>query len=475
MTITAEAPPAPSGADPDAPGPDDSQRLLAGWGRTAATRADVRGVGGDDEAAALLASAPERGVLARGLGRSYGDAAQNAGGRVLDMTTLGGVRRFDVEQGRITVGAGLSLDRLVDLCLPFGWFVPVTPGTAYVTAGGAIACDIHGKNHHREGSFCQHVESFVLRTPSGERIECSQHDNADAFWATAGGMGLTGIITEVTIALLRVETGQIRVDTERAADLDDAMSRMATGDDAYRYSVAWIDCLAKGARLGRSVLLRGDHAGIGELSAKQAAEPLKRQRPLRLAAPPLVPRGLLNRWSIGAFNEVFYRKAPKEERGRIEPLDSFFYPLDAIRGWNRLYGPKGFVQYQFVVGFGQERAVRTCIERLSAAGCASFLAVLKRFGPQSGLLSFPAPGWTLALDIPAHFPDLVALLDGLDEIVAGAGGRVYLAKDSRLRPELLEGMYPELGRWREIQAGLDPQGVMQSDLSRRLGIVGAAA
>ena len=455
--------------------PAAEPELLSGWGRTSPTSAEVRQVTSAEDVGAALAAPPPRGVLARGLGRAYGDAAQNAGGLVLRTPGLSNVRRFDSETGTITVGAGLSLDRLVDLVLPFGWFVPVTPGTAHVTVGGALACDIHGKNHHREGAFCRHVHSFVLRTPGGEELTCSRELEVDAFTATAGGMGLTGVVVEVTLALTRVETSRMRVDVERTADLDDAMERMATGDDAYRYSVAWIDCLARGRALGRSVLLRGDHATASELPAAAAAEPLARERPRRLAAPPWVPSGLLNRWTVAAFNEAYYRAAPLEARGRIEALDEFFYPLDAIRGWNLLYGPHGFVQYQLVVPFGAEEALRSCIERLSAAGCASFLAVLKRFGPGASLLSFPAPGWTLALDLPAYVDGLAGLLDGLDEIVAAAGGRVYLAKDSRLRPELLEPMYPELGRWRAIQRHLDPAGIMRSDLARRLGLTEASA
>jgi decaprenylphospho-beta-D-ribofuranose 2-oxidase len=286
-------------------------------------------------------------------------------------------------------------------------------------------------------------------------------------------MGLTGVVVEATVRLLRVETASVVEDVERAADLDDVMARMDARDDEYRYSVAWIDCLAGGRRLGRSVLLRGDHAQAADLAAgdRGGAALLKRRRGVRLAAPPWLPNGLLRRETVASFNELYFRRAPREERGRIVPLDAFFYPLDSVRGWNRMYGSRGFLQYQFVVPVGQEDALRAALERLSGAGVASFLAVLKRFRRQPGLLSFPMRGWTLALDVPAGVPRLAPLLDGLDELVAGAGGRVYFAKDSRMRPELVEAMYPSLPRWREVQARLDPGGRMRSDLSRRLGLL----
>jgi decaprenylphospho-beta-D-ribofuranose 2-oxidase len=440
---------------------------LSGWGRTAATAADVVRPDGADAVAGALAEANGRGALARGLGRAYGDAAQNAGGRVIDTTAMTRFLDIDLERGRARVEAGVSLDALLDAMLPHGWFLPVTPGTAYVTVGGAIASDVHGKNHHRDGSFCEHVESLVLLTPSGERRELTPAD--DLFWATAGGMGLTGVVLEATVRMTAVETAWVREDVERAQNVDDCMARMEARDDEYRYSVAWIDCLARGRRLGRSVLLRGDHARRDELAA--GVEPLARRRGLSLAAPPWMPNGLLRRETIAAFNEVYFRRAPREERGRIVALDPFFYPLDGVRGWNRMYGGRGFLQYQFAVPFGREDAVRQALERLSSRRVASFLAVLKRFGEGRGLISFPMPGWTLALDIPAGTPGLGELLDGLDELVAEAGGRVYLAKDSRLRPDLLEAMYPQLGRWRELQRSVDPDGRMRSDLSRRLGLV----
>ncbi|HEX8646078.1 MAG TPA: FAD-binding oxidoreductase [Thermoleophilaceae bacterium] len=412
--------------------------------------------------AATLADPGPRGVLARGLGRSYGDAAQNAGGRVLLMEELAKVHAVDLASGIVTVDAGVSIETLTRTLLPLGLFVHVTPGTWFVTVGGAIAADVHGKNHHADGSFCDHVLAFDLMTPDGEVRTVEPGD--ELFGATAGGMGLTGVILRATLRMLKVASPNMVVDRERCADLDDVMARMAARDDEYRYSVAWIDCLARGRNMGRSVLIRGDHAPEAGSNGHFGG--------LRISAPPFVPGGLLNRTTLRAFNEAYYRAAPKRETGRREGVREFFYPLDAVGSWNRIYGPSGFLQYQLVVPYGREDALRESLERLSGAGAPSFLAVLKRFGAQrTGMISFPMEGWTLALDIPATVPGLAPLLDGLDEVVAEAGGRVYLAKDSRLRPDVLASMYGRLGEWRAARERVDPGGVMRSDLARRLELV----
>ncbi|MGW0813565.1 FAD-binding protein [Streptomyces viridiviolaceus] len=442
---------------------------VTGWGRTAPTTARLIRPRTYEEAAAAVRDCGARGGIPRGLGRAYGDAAQNAGGAVLDMTGLGRIHAIDADGGTVRCDAGVSLHRLMEVLLPLGWFVPVTPGTRYVTVGGAIGADIHGKNHHVSGSFARHVLSLELLTADGG-IRTVAH-GTPLFDATAGGMGLTGVILTATVRLQPVETSLMTVDTERAGDLDDLMARLTAGDHRYRYSVAWIDLLARGAATGRAVVTRGDHAPLDALPAGTRArrEPLAFRTSRLPPAPSFVPGGLLNRTTVGIFNELWYRKAPRARTGQLQRISTFFHPLDAVPHWNRVYGRGGFVQYQFVVGHGQEDALRRIVRRISARRCPSFLAVLKRFGDaDAGWLSFPAPGWTLALDIPADLPGLGPFLDELDDEVASAGGRVYLAKDSRLRPELLAAMYPRLADFRALRAELDPCGVFVSDLARRL-------
>lgn len=444
--------------------------LLAGWGRAAPSAAFVVRPRSADEVAQLLGTGGHQ--VPRGLGRSYADAAQCSGGTVIDCTGLDRIIELDRHTGRIRVEAGCSLDALLRATVPLGWFVPVTPGTRYVTVGGAIASDVHGKNHHRDGTFTAHVERLTLVTASG-RLECSPKEEADVFWATAGGMGLTGVITEATIRLVAIETSQMLVDTERLGDLDTCMARMSEIDERHRYSVAWVDCLATGRHLGRSVLTVGDHARLGDLAGPKRWRPLAFDPRQRLAVPAAPPVSLLNSLSVAAFNEAWYRKAPLRREGQVESIATFFHPLDGVGRWNLLYGPRGFAQYQFVVPFGAEAVVRGVLERLSAARIASFLAVLKRFGAEgNGHLSFPAEGWTLALDLPLGSPGLARLLDQADELVAAAGGRVYLSKDGRVRPDVLHAMYPRLADWAKVRRELDPGRVLESDLSRRLELAG---
>ncbi|MER6789092.1 FAD-binding oxidoreductase [Streptomyces sp. NPDC000658] len=440
---------------------------VTGWGRTAPTVARVIRPRTYPEAVAAVRDCGARGGIPRGLGRAYGDAAQNAGGTVIDVTGLDRIHVVDADAGVVLCDAGVSLHRLMEVLLPLGWFVPVTPGTRYVTVGGAIAADVHGKNHHVSGSFARHVTSFELLTADGTVRTVRQ--GTPLFDATAGGMGLTGIVLTATVRLQPVETSLMSVDTERAADLDDLMARLTDGDHRYRYSVAWIDLLARGAATGRAVLTRGDHAPLDALPRRARRTPLS-FRPSRLPAPPaFLPDGLLTRTGVALFNELWYRRAPRARTGELQRLSAFFHPLDGVPHWNRVYGRGGFVQYQFVVGHGREDALRRIVQRVSARRCPSFLAVLKRFGEADpGWLSFPRPGWTLALDVPAGLPGLGAFLDELDEEVAAAGGRVYLAKDSRLRPDLLAAMYPRLDDFRALRAELDPRGVFVSDLARRL-------
>jgi decaprenylphospho-beta-D-ribofuranose 2-oxidase len=444
---------------------------LTGWGRVSPSRARVVTPAHRDQIGQLLQDPPGRGFIARGLGRSYNNAAQNQGGLVIEMTRLNRISDLDPVHGTVTCEAGVSLEQLMRAVLPAGWFVPVSPGTRQVTIGGAIAADVHGKNHHRAGSFARHVPWLDLLLPGGQEVRVTPGSHPELFWATAGGMGLTGVILRACVQLTPVETSSLLVDTVRTGDLEGTMACLAEADGRYGYTVAWLDCLATGAHLGRSVVTSGDFAMSADLPPRARRDPLAFRPSALLRAPAVCPPGLVNRYTVALANEAWYRKAPRRRVGEIQTIGTFFHPLDGIRNWNTVYGPGGFRQYQFVVPFGQEPVLRRVLEQISAARAPSFVTVLKRFGPgDDGYLSFPMAGWTLALDFPARTPGLIDILRRLDDDVLTAGGRVYLAKDSRVSREALEAMYPRLPEFRELRAELDPAGLLTSDLSRRLGL-----
>ncbi len=445
--------------------PDDE--LLYGWGHTAPSVATVVRPDSATMVQQAVAEAGARGVLARGLGRSYGDAAQSGGATVLRLDHLNRVL-LDSSRHELTAGAGATLDDLLRIIVPAGYFVPVTPGTRMVTVGGAIAADVHGKNHHVEGTFGSHVSRLTLVDGLGDVRELSQDGTPEEFWATVGGMGLTGVITEATFDLIPITSALISVDTDRTTDLDDLMDRMIDGDDAYRYSVAWVDSVHPS---GRGVLTRGDHAPADWLPAKQRTDPLAYGAKALATVPPVFPSGLVNPVTMRLFNEAWFRKAPKSRRGELQSIATFFHPLDVAHEWNRGYGPAGFLQYQFAVPDAAGHLVAETLTRLRSIGAVSPVTVLKRFGAANpGPLSFPQPGWTLAIDVPAGVEGLAAVLDGLDERVLAEGGRLYLAKDSRMSPEMMAASYPRLAEWRRVRRTMDPNGVFTSDLARRLAL-----
>lgn len=402
--------------------------------------------------------------VARGLGRSYGDASFNSSGRTILMERLNRFLDFDPASGIVECEAGVRLDELLRHFVPRGFFPPVVPGTKYVTLGGSLACDVHGKNHHRDGQLSRHVLDFKLLTPGGELIRCSRDENSDLFWATIGGMGLTGVITELRLRLVPIESAFLVVDYDRAADLDGALELLDETDQRYKYSVAWVDGLARGRNLGRSVLMSANPAsgGTGDLSLRERGT---------LSIPSVWPGRLLSGPAMRAFNSLYYERFRRAGREVLTHFEPFFFPLDRIGRWNRLYGRTGFVQYQCVIpGEGGRDGLVEILERFARSGQDIFLAVLKRLGSveREHLLAFPLSGYTLAVDVPRRHPELFPLLDEVDRIVVRLGGRVYLAKDARMSGDVIRDMYPKLDRWADVKARVDPEGRLSSDLARRL-------
>jgi decaprenylphospho-beta-D-ribofuranose 2-oxidase len=397
-------------------------------------------------------------LIARGMGRSYGDSANAA--TVLQTTYLDHFIAFDPRSGLLTVQAGVTLREILELTVKQGWFLPVTPGTSFVTVGGAVASDVHGKNHHFAGTFTQHVVSLEILLGSGEIVTTSPTELPDLFHATCGGMGLTGVIIATTIQLIRIHSDSIAFTTIKANSLEDACEAFNIHHGAT-YSVAWIDCLATGKNLGRSVIMVGEHIDSGgtEFAPKSS-----------FAVPIHTPAALLNSMTMRAFNYAYWARASHNQT-QISSLHSFFYPLDAVGGWNKLYGKAGFLQYQFVLpSEGGVANLRTVLTKIVQSGAGSFLAVLKKFGAANqNMLSFPLEGYTLALDFKMT-GSVITLLHELDSLVIGMGGRVYLAKDAIMEAQSFKKMY---NQWEEFQAVRDRYGAIgrfNSAQSKRLGL-----
>ena len=459
-----------------------TEKSLHGWGRTAATTAHVLSTPDVDVIKTAVAQVAEdnadkpshlrRGVIARGMGRSYGDPAQNAGGLVIDMQPLNKIHSIDPESGIVDVDGGVTLDQLMKAALPYGLWVPVLPGTRQVTIGGAIGPDIHGKNHHSAGSFGDHVTSMELLVADGRVLHLEpEGENSDLFWATVGGMGLTGIILRAKIKMTKTETAYFIADTDRTDNLDETVAFHSDGSEHnYTYSSAWFDVISPEPKLGRSTISRGSLATLEqleELAPKLAKDPLKFNAPQLMTVPDIFPNFTMNKLSLMAIGEAYYLMGAPA-RNQVKTLTQFYQPLDLIGEWNRGYGSNGFLQYQFVVPTDAVEPFKDIIRDMQRSGHYSALNVFKLFGPgNKAPLSYPMPGWNVCVDFPIK-PGLGTFLDDLDKRVMEFGGRLYLAKESRTSAENFHKMYPGLEGWLKTRNNIDPTGVFASDMSRRL-------
>ena len=410
-------------------------------------------------------SIPDECFIPQGNLRSYGDCALAPS--AVSMLNHNKIISLDLEKGLINCQAGCLFSDILDLILPKGYFLPVTPGTKYITVGGAIASDVHGKNHHIDGSFSAHIHSFCLLLPDGTEKTCSKEEHSELFWLTCGGMGLTGIILSAKFYLRNVQSSFISQTSIKASSLKNVMELFETHAD-QRYSVAWIDCLSKGKNLGRSVFMVGDHSPVSDLSVKQQKQPfLVKEKQLKV--PFYFPKRSLNTFSVKAFNFAYYYKQLKRQVESVVDYNTFFYPLDSILEWNKIYGKPGFVQYQCVIPYEKSyEGMKALLTHISDRGMGSFLAVLKLFGEQNTLMGFPMKGYTLALDFPitkALFP----FLDELDKIVLKYGGRLYLTKDARMSKTMFLESYPNAKTFFSLLEHYVPGKKVQSLQSKRLG------
>lgn len=439
------------------------KQKISNWGRYPSVEAQIYDLSDEFRMGEKIGGLSP--AIARGLGRSYGDSS--LGENIIATVGYNRFISFNEETGVLKCEAGVSFADILEVFVPKGWFLPVTPGTKYITVGGAIASDVHGKNHHKEGSFGDWVREMKILVASGEVLLCSPTQFEDLFFATIGGMGLTGLVLEAEFTLKRIETSFISQETLPADNLEKVMG-FFTDSKKSTYSVAWIDCLAKGKNLGKSILFLGEHAPLSTIeSTVFKDDPLWYLGKGKLGVPFDLPSGSLNSLTVKAFNGLYYSMSKLKGNGIVH-LDPFFYPLDSVNNWNRIYGKKGFLQYQFVLPLDKSfDGMTEVLQAIAKEGRGSFLAVLKLFGRQDSLISFPMEGYTLALDFPI-MPGLMKFLTKLDEIVLKYEGRFYFTKDSRLKPDVFKQGYPKLNDFLEIKAKYDPNNLFASAQSKRL-------
>jgi decaprenylphospho-beta-D-ribofuranose 2-oxidase len=438
------------------------KKQIANWGNYPVMESDEKSFVFEDQLNQLIKD--NEGFIPRGNGRCYGDAS--LGSKTISTLKYDKILAFDIENGIFDCQSGITLDNVLEVIVPKGWFLPVTPGTKFITVGGAVGSDVHGKNHHVDGSFSNHIIEMNIIIASGETITCSPEAHSDLFEATCGGMGLTGMITRVKFRLKKIDSSYIKQKQIKAENLEEVI-RLFDEYKHYTYSVAWIDCLKKGKNFGRSILILGEHAAVNDLNEKQKQAPLQLPKKKQITFPFNLPSWVLNSFTVKAFNFLYYAKNTKKELNNVVSYEPFFYPLDAILHWNRGYGKKGFVQYQFVLPLEAKQGLIEILQRISDKGLGSFLAVLKVFGHQQSIISFPKEGYTLALDFPVR-SGLFEFLDELDQVVLKYGGRLYMSKDARMKPEVLAAGYPELNKFKEIVKKYNPAGKIRSIQSDRL-------
>jgi decaprenylphospho-beta-D-ribofuranose 2-oxidase len=440
------------------------KRDIANWGNYPVIESDEESFVFESQLDSLIKK--EQSFIARGNGRCYGDASLSE--RTISTLKYDKILSFDTKEGVFECQSGITLDQVLTVIVPAGWFLPVTPGTKFITIGGGLASDVHGKNHHVDGSISNHVVEMDVVLASDEVITCSPDAYSDLFEATLGGMGLTGVISRAKLRLKKIESSLISQKQLKAANLQELIGLFDEYKD-YTYSVAWIDCLKKGEHFGRSILMLGEHAGVNELPAHQKDEPLRLPKKKQIVFPFNLPSWVLNKFSVKAFNFLYYHKNFKKEIDSVVSYEPFFYPLDAVLHWNRMYGKSGFVQYQFVLPLNAAEGLIAIMNRIADEGLGSFLAVLKVFGKQESIISFPKEGYTLALDFPVR-NGLLNFLDELDELVLKYNGRLYMSKDARMKPAMLVAGYPELEKFKSIVKKYNPDGKIRSVQSDRLGI-----